>query len=84
MTVRRVEPDQGSARKRQRRNSATFTAQDLCQSLAGVRVYIIHCKDGDTTPPARDIIVKQCRQVVKEKGLGAEVLLASQGMHIEI
>jgi cAMP phosphodiesterase len=82
MTVRRVESDHSPARKKQRRSSVTLTPQDLHQALAGVRVYIIHCKDGDTGSPARDIIIEQCRQVVKEKGLGAEVLLASQGMHL--
>ncbi len=79
MSIRRLE---SPARKRQRRNSETPTHQDLHQALAGVRVYIIHCKDGDTSPPARDIIFDQCIQVVKEKGLGAEVLLASQGMYL--
>jgi cAMP phosphodiesterase len=82
MVVRRLDSDQGPARKKQRRNSATLTPKDLHQSLAGVRVYIIHCKDGDTSPPARDIIIEQCRQMVKEKGLGAEVLLALQGMNL--
>jgi len=79
MAIRRLE---SPARKRQRRNSVTPTHQDLHQALAGVRVYIIHCKDRDTSPPARDIIFDQCIQVVKEKGLGVEVLLASQGMHL--
>lgn len=83
MTFRRVESDQSPARKKQRRNSVTLTPHDLIDTLAGVRVYVIHCKDGGgTSPPVRDIIIEQCRQVVKEKGLGAEVLLAAQGMHL--
>jgi cAMP phosphodiesterase len=82
MTVRCLEPDQSPARKKQRRNSVTPTFPDLYHALVGVRVYIIHCKDGDARRPARDIILEECRQVVKEKGLGAEVLLASQGMHL--
>ena len=80
MVVRRLESD--PARKKQRRNSTTPTSQELHHALDGVRVYIIHCKDGDTIPPTRDVIVEQCRQVVKKKGLGAEVLLAQQGMHL--
>lgn len=70
-------------RKKQKRNS--LSAEDLRNALAGLHVYIIHCKDdmdGDPDRPVRDIIVEQCRSIVEEKGLGAKVLAAKQGMRI--
>lgn len=70
-------------RKKQKRNS--LTAEDLRGALAGLRVFIIHCKDDMTegsSPPIREIIAEQVRSIVNEKGLGAKILVAEQGMRI--
>jgi len=75
--------EQGPSRKRQRQNSVT--TEDLKNTLADVRVYIIHCKDDPNSNASRspqEIITEQCRRVVEEKGLGAEILSAIQGTHI--
>jgi len=72
-------------RKKQKRNS--LPAEDLRGSLAGLRVFIIHCKDdmaGSSSLPIREIIAEQVRSIVNEKGLGAKILVAEQGMRIEI
>lgn len=70
-------------RKRQKRNS--LTPDELKDALAGVRVYVIHCKDDmnfTSERHIRDVIVEQVRQIVEEKGLGAKVLAVEQGAHI--
>lgn len=70
-------------RKKQKRNS--LTVDDLKDALAGVRIFVIHCKDdmkGGSNQPTREIIVEQVRRIVEEKGLGAEVLTVEQGAHI--
>jgi len=72
-------------RKKQKRNS--LTTEDLRGALAGLRVFITHCKDdmtGGSSPPIREIIAEQVRSIVNEKGLGAKILVAEQGMRIEI
>jgi cAMP phosphodiesterase len=82
---RAVQSESGQTLSRKRRRQSSITAQDLRGALSGVRVYIIHCKEDMntiTTRPTREIILEQCRQVMEEKGLGAEILLAVQGMHI--
>jgi len=61
--------------------------EDLGSALHGVRVFIMHCKDdvnGVHDRPVRDIIVEQVRDLVVARGLGADILGAVQGMHIEI
>jgi hypothetical protein len=53
--------------------------------LAGLRVYIIHCKDdleGKYSEPISHVIRDQVDALVQAKGLGAEVLSADQGMTI--
>ncbi|KAF8197394.1 cAMP phosphodiesterases class-II-domain-containing protein [Pholiota molesta] len=70
-------------RKRQKRNS--LTPDELKDALAGVRVYVMHCKDDmnfTSERHIRDVIVEQVRQIVEEKGLGAKVLAVEQGAHI--
>ncbi|KAF8163072.1 cAMP phosphodiesterases class-II-domain-containing protein [Crassisporium funariophilum] len=72
-------------RKKQKRNS--LTADDLRGALAGVRIFIIHCKDDfavDESRPIREVIAEQVRQIVDDKGLGAKIVVAEQGMRIEI
>ena len=54
-------------------------------ALEGLRVYVMHCKDTmDCAPdkPIGRVIVEQVRALVIEKGLGAEILGAEQGMRI--
>lgn len=79
----RSDPGRSPSRNWWRRNSVA--SQDLRGALSGVRVYIIHCKedmDSITIRPTREIILEQCRQVMEDLGLGAEILLAAQGIHI--
>ncbi|TFK25063.1 class II cAMP phosphodiesterase [Coprinopsis marcescibilis] len=71
-------------RKRQRR---LVSSSDLRNSLSGLTVYVMHCKDaGDDASdrPSREIIVESVRSLVEEKGLGVTILAAEQGMHIQI
>ncbi|KAJ8474255.1 hypothetical protein ONZ45_g16012 [Pleurotus djamor] len=70
----------GPARKRQRRNPPPSI--DLRGALRGLRVYITHCKG--CSPETPKLILSQVRDIITEKGLGAEILLAEQGMRIEI
>jgi len=80
-----IESRKRPARKKQKRNS--LTSDDLRDALAGVRVYIIHCKDdmnSDSDRPIRDIIVEQVKRIVEERGLGAKILLVEQGTCIAI
>ena len=70
-------------RKKQKQNP--LTAEDLRGALAGLQVFITHCKDdmtGGSGPPAREIIAEQVRSIVNEKGLEAKILVAEQGMRI--
>jgi len=70
-------------RKKQKRNS--LSAEDLRGALTGLRVFITHCKDDMTrssSPPIRETITEQVRSIVNEKGLGAKILVAEQGMRI--
>ena len=72
-------------RKKQKRNS--LTAEDLRGALAGLRVFITHCKDdmtGDSGAPIREIIAEQVRLIVNEKDLGVKILVAEQGMRIGV
>lgn len=71
------------ARKRQRRNPVT--AGELRSVLQGVRVYIIHCKEDmqlEYDRPMHEIIADQVRSLVDARGLGVEIIAATQGMHI--
>ncbi|KAF7440935.1 3',5'-cyclic-nucleotide phosphodiesterase pde1 [Pleurotus ostreatus] len=70
----------GPARKRQRRNPPPSI--DLKNILRGLRVYIIHTKGCASDTPK--VILEQVKQLVLEKGLGAEILLAEQGMRVDI
>ncbi|KAH8102887.1 cAMP phosphodiesterases class-II-domain-containing protein [Cristinia sonorae] len=80
-------------RKRQKRNHKSFShpsppsADQLRGVLDGVRVVIIHCKDdltGEYDRPVNLVIADQIRGLVEERGFGAEVVAAAQGMHISI
>ncbi|KAH9048517.1 cAMP phosphodiesterases class-II-domain-containing protein [Lactarius hengduanensis] len=71
-------------RKRRRKLSADPPPPPL-GPLAGLRVYIIHCKEdleGKYDDPISEVIRDQVDALVRAKGLGAEVLSADQGMTI--
>jgi hypothetical protein len=71
-------------RKRLRKMSADPPPLPL-GPLAGLRVYIIHCKEdleGKYDEPISQVIRGQVDALVQAKGLGAEVLSANQGMTI--
>jgi 3',5'-cyclic-nucleotide phosphodiesterase len=75
-------------RKKRRRNKSQdtpSTSSSLSEPLAGLRVYIMHCKDdleGKYSRPISHVIRDQVDALVRAKGLGAEVLSAEQGMSI--
>lgn len=65
-------------RKKKRRRS---------EPLAGLRIYVIHCKEDlerKFSRPIRHVIRDQVEELVRAKGLGVEVLSAEQGMTIII
>jgi cAMP phosphodiesterases class-II len=72
-------------RKRRRRNKSADVETPPSEPLAGLRVYIMHCKDDlerKYSRPIYHVIRDQVEALVKAKGLGAEVLSAEQGMTI--
>ncbi|KAI0781212.1 cAMP phosphodiesterases class-II-domain-containing protein [Trametes elegans] len=92
----RDEPDPGaasdggtdgeSARARRRKRRRTSDAPvDVRGALAGLKVYIIHCKDDLDRAydrPIHQVIAGQVRDLVEESELGAEVIAVEQGMLI--
>jgi len=55
------------------------------EPLAGLRIYVIHCKEDlerKFNRPICHVIRDQVEELVRAKGLGAEVLSAEQGMTI--
>lgn len=55
------------------------------EPLAGLRIYVIHCKDDlerKFSRPICHVIRDQVEELVRAKGLGVEVLSAEQGMKI--
>ncbi|TCD68233.1 3',5'-cyclic-nucleotide phosphodiesterase pde1 [Steccherinum ochraceum] len=81
-------------RKRQKRihasppmHSDLPELEQLRGVLDGLRVVIIHCKEdlfGVYDRPINLIIADQVRELVEDRGLGAEVVAAVQGMHLSI
>lgn len=72
-------------RKRRRKLSEDPLPPPPPGPLAGLRVYIIHCKDDleqKYSEPISHVIRDQVDARVRAKGLGAEVLSAEQGMTI--
>ncbi|KAH9981463.1 cAMP phosphodiesterases class-II-domain-containing protein [Lactifluus volemus] len=67
--------------------STTDSSSSPSKPLAGLRVYIIHCKEDEDLEreherPIARIIRDQVDVLVQAKGLGAEVFSAEQGMTI--
>jgi len=72
---------------RKKSKSNPLTPESLRGALDGVRVFIVHCKDdneGAYGQPINHIITEQVKALVEAKDLGAKILAAEQGMHIEI
>jgi cAMP phosphodiesterase len=79
-------PPRPKRRKMRRRNRS---AEDSPSSepLAGLRVYITHCKDDleqKYSRPICHVIRDQVEALVRARGLGAEVVCAEQGMTISM
>jgi cAMP phosphodiesterase len=84
----------GPVRKKRRHNPSTQrelppppppSDPDVRGALRGLRVFIIHCKDGpedDAGRPVSEMITEQVRELVDADALGAEILHARQGMRI--
>lgn len=71
----------GRLRKKQKKDM-TFP-EVLHNALAGLRVYIMHCKETYTSDrPINHVIGDQCRDLLKPHNLGVEILTADQGMEI--
>ncbi|KAI0822616.1 cAMP phosphodiesterases class-II-domain-containing protein [Trametes gibbosa] len=77
---------QQRSRKR-RRKRVSDPDVDVRGALAGLRVFITHCKDdlhGAFDRPIREVIADQVRALVEEQALGAEIIAVEQGMLISI
>lgn len=77
-TASRVAATSDEPKRKKRRRS---------EPLAGLRIYVIHCKDDlerKFSRPICHVIRDQVEELVRAKGLGAEVLSAEQGMTIII
>lgn len=73
----------GRVRKRQKRDMTS--PEVLYSALAGLRVYLMHCKETFSSDrPINHVIRDQCRDLLKPHNLGVEVLTADQGMKIVI
>lgn len=74
-----------SRQTRKRQKTAQVSDEDLKGVLAGLRVFIMHCKDdlnGVMDKPIQQVILEEVLEVLKDKELGVEVQLAEQGMTI--
>jgi hypothetical protein len=79
------EPKRRRKRRKRRRKMSADPPPPPLGPLAGLRVYIIHCKEdleGKYDRPISEVIRDQVDALVRAKGLGAEVLSADQGMTI--
>jgi 3',5'-cyclic-nucleotide phosphodiesterase len=71
------------ARKKSKSNP--LSPESLYGALEGVRVFVIHCKDGNEATcnhSINHVITDQVRALVAAKRLGADILAADQGMRI--
>ncbi|KAF8503730.1 cAMP phosphodiesterases class-II-domain-containing protein [Russula emetica] len=77
-TASRVVATTNEPKRKKRRRS---------EPLAGLRIYVIHCKEDlerKFSRPICHVIRDQVEELVRAKGLGAEVLSAEQGMTISM
>ncbi|KAH9857812.1 cyclic-AMP phosphodiesterase [Lenzites betulinus] len=71
--------------RKRRRKRVSDPDVDVRGALAGLRVFITHCKDdlhGAFDRPIREVIAGQVRALVDERELGAEIVAVEQGMLI--
>lgn len=60
--------------------SLSPSSEELRGILDGLSIYIIHCKSDLTSErPARNLIEKQIKELMQQKGLGANILAVEQG-----
>ncbi|KIM87643.1 hypothetical protein PILCRDRAFT_63826 [Piloderma croceum F 1598] len=81
--VKDLRNESGPTRKKSKSNP--LSPESLYGALDGVRVFVIHCKDGHEVTYDRSInhiIADQVRALVAAKRLGADILAADQGMRI--
>ncbi|KAF8556897.1 cyclic-AMP phosphodiesterase [Imleria badia] len=72
-----------SSRPRKKQKRAPLAPEALHGALAGLKVYIMHCKeDFSTEGPISHVIADQCRERLVPHKLGLELLTADQGMKI--
>jgi hypothetical protein len=72
-----------SARPRKKQKRDPLPAEALHGVLAGLKVYIMHCKENfGTERPINHVIGDQCREMLAPHKLGLELLTADQGMKI--
>jgi 3',5'-cyclic-nucleotide phosphodiesterase len=72
-------------KKKRRRRNKSVEGVSPSEPLAGLRVYVMHCKEDleqKYSRPIYHVIRDQVEALVRAKGLGAEVLSAEQGMTI--
>lgn len=70
-------------RLRKKKKKDMTSPEVLHNALAGLRVYIMHCKETYTSDrPINHVISDQCRDLLKPHNLGVEILTADQGMQI--
>jgi 3',5'-cyclic-nucleotide phosphodiesterase len=69
---------------RKKAKSNPLNAEELHGALDGVRVFVVHCKDGNEVydSPINHIITNRVRELVSVKQLGVSILAADQGMRI--
>lgn len=87
VTVRKngnKEPRNPTRQTRKKSKTNPLSPEALHGALDGVRVYVVHCKDGSGTEnrPINHIIADQVRALADAKGLGVEILAVDQGMRI--
>ncbi|KAL1947555.1 hypothetical protein VTO73DRAFT_13279 [Trametes versicolor] len=84
----RAQADGGTEQPRKRRRKRVSDPDvDVRGALAGLRVFITHCKDdlqGVYDRPIHEVIAGQVRELVEERELGAEIVAVEQGMLISI
>jgi len=75
----------GPKRKKRRRRNRSVDVDSPSELLAGLRIYVIHCKEDlerKSSRPICHVIRDQVEALVRARGLGAEILSAEQGMSI--
>jgi 3',5'-cyclic-nucleotide phosphodiesterase len=74
-------------KKKRRRRNKSVEVETPAEPLAGLRIYVTHCKDDlerKFSRPIYHVIRDQVEALVRAKGLGAEILSAEQGMTISM